>query len=68
MVATDTDHGDGRVKLTVHLLQVSLLPSANLGILFAKCVDKVSTDHKECRPRLHVVEDFNTFLAQFHLG
>ena len=68
MVATDTDHGDGRVKLTVHLLQVSLLPSASLGIFFAKSIDEVPTDHKECRSRLHVVEDFNTFLAQFHLG
>ena len=67
MVATDTDHGDGRVKLTVHLLQIRLLPSANLGKFIAKSVNEVPTDHKECRPGLHVVEDFNTFLAQFHL-
>ena len=68
MVATDTDHRDGRVKLTIHFLQVSLLPSANLWIFFAKSIDEVPTDHKECRSGLHVVEDFNTFLAQFHLG
>lgn len=68
MVATDTDHGDGRVELTVNLLQVSLLPSSNLRIFFAKSIDEVPTDHKECRSGLHVVEDFNTFLAQFHLG
>lgn len=68
MVATDTDHGDGRVELTVNLLQVILLPSANLWIFFAKSIDEVPTDHKECRSGLHVVEDFNTFLAQFHLG
>ena len=68
MVATDTDHGDGRVELTVNLLQVSLLPSSNLRIFFAKSIDEVPTDHKECRSGLHVVEDLNTFLAQFHLG
>ena len=68
MVATDTDHGDGRVKLTVHFLQISLLPSSNLRMFIAKSVNKVPTHHKECWPRLHVVEDFNTFLAQFHLG
>ena len=68
MVATDTDHGDGRVELTVNLLQVSLLPSANLRKFFAKSVNEVPTDHKECRSGLHVVQDFNTFLAQFHLG
>jgi len=67
MVATDTDHRDGRVQLTVHFLQVCLLSSANLGMFFAKSVNEVPTDHKECRSRLHVVEDFNTFLAQFHL-
>ena len=68
MVATDTDHGDGRVKLTVNFLQISLLPSANLRMFVAKSVNEVPTDHKECRPGLHVVEDLNTFLAQFHLG
>ena len=68
MVATDTDHGDGRVKLTVNFLQISLLPSANLGKFVAKSVNKVPTDHKECRLGLHVIEDFNTLLAQFHLG
>ena len=67
MVATDTDHRDGRVQLTVNLLQIGLLPSANLRMFFTKSVNEVPTRHKEGRSRLHVVEDFNTFLAQFHL-
>ena len=67
MVATDTNHGDGGIKLAVHLLQVSLLLSAYLRILVDKSVNKVSTDHKESWSRLHIVEDINTFLAQFYL-
>ena len=67
MVATDTNHGDGRIKLAVHLLQVSLLLGAYLRILVDKSVNKVSTDHKESWSRLHIVEDINTFLAQFYL-